>query len=162
MIKKITTLLLMLGLTFSVFACDKKAETDTIYTINGFSDENWLYQMIPEDDFGILSINRDTDYVLTGKTSAKLEVNMNGDNQPRLKQRLQSYRYGYDFKVEKGAFGARNIVIGDPEAAKVLYTAHYDTCARMPFPNFITPKCLPIYLLYQILLTVVLLELNLL
>jgi len=57
--------------------------------------------------------------------------------------------YGYDFKVEKGAFGARNIVIGNPDAAKIIYTAHYDTCARLPFPNFITPKNFFIYLLYQ-------------
>ena len=64
---------------------------------------------------------------------------------------------GYECKTEPGYFGARNIVVGNPDSAKVIYTAHYDTCARMPFPNFITPKCLPIYLLYQILLTVVLL-----
>ncbi|MBO5090702.1 MAG: M28 family peptidase [Clostridia bacterium] len=61
-------------------------------------------------------------------------------------------RYGYDFKIEKGAFGARNIVIGEPDTAKVLYTAHYDTCARLPFPNFITPKNFLIYLLYQFLI----------
>lgn len=61
-------------------------------------------------------------------------------------------RYGYDFKVEKGAFGVRNIVIGNPDAAQVLYTAHYDTCARLPFPNFITPKNFLIYLLYQFLI----------
>ena len=58
-------------------------------------------------------------------------------------------RYGYDFKVENGSFGARNIIIGNPDTAKVLYTAHYDTCARLPFPNFITPKNFLIYLLYQ-------------
>lgn len=60
--------------------------------------------------------------------------------------------YGYDFKVEKGSFGARNIVIGNPDTAKVLYTAHYDTCARLPFPNFITPKNFFVYLLYQLLI----------
>lgn len=64
---------------------------------------------------------------------------------------------GYATHVEKGYFGARNIVVGNPEKAKVIYTAHYDTCARMPVPNFITPKSIWIYLLYQILLTVVLL-----
>lgn len=64
-------------------------------------------------------------------------------------------RYGYACKVEKGAFGARNIVIGDPDTAKVLYTAHYDTCARLPFPNFITPKNFLIYLLYQLLICAV-------
>lgn len=61
-------------------------------------------------------------------------------------------RHGYDFHVEKGSFGVRNIVIGNPDTAKVLYTAHYDTCARLPFPNFITPKNFLIYLLYQLLI----------
>ena len=67
-----------------------------------------------------------------------------------VKQIAESYEY--DFKVEKGSFGARNIVIGNPDTAKVLYTAHYDTCARLPFPNFITPKSFLIYLLYQLLI----------
>ena len=57
---------------------------------------------------------------------------------------------GYSFEVQHGFFGARNIVIGSPENAKVVYTAHYDTCAVLPFPNFITPKNFFIYLLYQI------------
>lgn len=64
---------------------------------------------------------------------------------------------GYECRTEKGYFGAHNIVVGDPDTAKVIYTAHYDTCAAMPFPNFITPKCIWLYLLYQLLLTVVLL-----
>lgn len=34
----------------------------------------------------------------------------------------------------------RNLVVGDPNTAKVILGAHYDTCARLPFPNFITPK----------------------
>lgn len=49
---------------------------------------------------------------------------------------------------------SRNIVIGDPETADVIYTAHYDTCAGLPFPNFITPKNIPLFLLYQIAIAV--------
>ena len=60
---------------------------------------------------------------------------------------------GYSCHVEKGSFGARNIVVGDPDTAKVVYTAHYDTCPVLPFPNFITPKHFGIYLLYQLALT---------
>lgn len=59
---------------------------------------------------------------------------------------------GYECKVEKGTFGVRNIVVGSPESAKAVYTAHYDTCPRLPFPNFITPKNIFIYLLYQLLI----------
>ena len=47
---------------------------------------------------------------------------------------------GWTVREEKGSFGVRNLVIGDPDRAKVIYTAHYDTCVRLPFPNFITPK----------------------
>jgi len=64
---------------------------------------------------------------------------------------------GYACVEEKGGFGAVNLVAGDPERAKFLITAHYDTCARLPFPNFITPCNFWIYLAYQILLTGVLL-----
>lgn len=64
---------------------------------------------------------------------------------------------GWAVREEKGSFGARNLVIGDPDTAKVIYTAHYDTCVRLPFPNFITPKSIPIYVLYQILLTIAIL-----
>jgi len=64
---------------------------------------------------------------------------------------------GFTMTTEKCSFGGRNIVIGDPDAAKVVFTAHYDTCAWMPFPNFITPRNFLIYLLYQLVLTVFLL-----
>jgi len=67
-----------------------------------------------------------------------------------VKQIAQSNEY--DFKVETGIFGVRNVVIGNPDSAKILFTAHYDTCARLPFPNFITPKNFLIYLLYQFLI----------
>ena len=48
----------------------------------------------------------------------------------------------------------RNLVLGDPERADVVFTAHYDTCARLPFPNFITPKNLAVYLAYQLLILI--------
>ncbi len=49
---------------------------------------------------------------------------------------------------------SRNLILGDVEKARVIFTAHYDTCARLPFPNFITPKNFLIYLLYQLLICV--------
>jgi len=64
---------------------------------------------------------------------------------------------GYDVKVEKGSLGARNIVVGDPDTAKVIYTAHYDTSPVLPFPNFITPKNIFIYILYNIALAIAML-----
>jgi hypothetical protein len=61
---------------------------------------------------------------------------------------------GYSFHAEKGMFGSNNIIIGDPASAKVVYTAHYDTCPVLPFPNFITPLNFGIYLLYQFALII--------
>ncbi|MBD5084348.1 MAG: Zn-dependent exopeptidase M28 [Clostridiales bacterium] len=58
---------------------------------------------------------------------------------------------GYAPTVEKG-FASRNVVVGDPDKAQVLLTAHYDTQAVLPVPNFITPRNLFFFLLYQILI----------
>lgn len=56
-----------------------------------------------------------------------------------------------EMKVEQGGFGNnRNLVIGDVSSADVILGAHYDTCAQLPFPNFITPKNIPLYLLYSL------------
>ena len=63
---------------------------------------------------------------------------------------------GYECHVEDAGKIAKNVVVGSPSDAKVVYTAHYDTCAALPFPNFITPKCFPIYLLYQLFLSIIL------
>lgn len=60
---------------------------------------------------------------------------------------------GYEPRVEKGG-SSHNVVVGDPDSAKVIYTAHYDTCAVLPIPNFITPRNFFWYLLYQLLLCV--------
>jgi len=59
---------------------------------------------------------------------------------------------GYQTAVERKSENCQNVIIGDPETAKFLVTAHYDTCARMPIPNFITPCNVAVYLMYQILL----------
>lgn len=60
--------------------------------------------------------------------------------------------YGYSFRTEKGMFGAKNLVVGNPNSAKVVYTAHYDTAPVLPFPNFITPKNISVYILYNIVI----------
>lgn len=66
---------------------------------------------------------------------------------------------GYTCHTEKGTFGCVNIVAGDPEKAQYQVTAHYDTPARMPIPNLITPCNLFTFLLYQTLVVVLMLGL---
>lgn len=76
----------------------------------------------------------------------------------KSKQQKQAFRtevtawlesLGYPVSIEQGSCHSNNIVIGDPKCARYLITAHYDTCARLPFPNFITPCNLFVFLLYQ-------------
>ena len=56
-----------------------------------------------------------------------------------------------EMTVQEGGFPKnKNLILGDVREAEVVLTAHYDTCARLPFPNLITPKNIFIYLLYSI------------
>lgn len=60
-----------------------------------------------------------------------------------------------ELKVEQGGFGNnRNLVLGDVKTADVILGAHYDTCAQLPFPNFLTPKNLLLYLGYALLICI--------
>ena len=58
-------------------------------------------------------------------------------------------------RVEKsGTFGSRNIVLGDVDTAEMILAAHYDTQPVLPFPNFLTPKNIPAYIGYMLLLVI--------
>lgn len=69
-----------------------------------------------------------------------------------FRDEVQSYakELGYECSVEKGSLSSRNVVIGNPKTARYLVTAHYDTCARLPFPNLITPCNFWVFLAYQL------------
>lgn len=86
-------------------------------------------------------------------------VRKSGKQKQIFRDAVQSYAegLGYAVTVEKGSFGARNVVIGDPENADILVTAHYDTCARMPFPNLITPCNFWPFIAYQLLIVLIIL-----
>lgn len=62
----------------------------------------------------------------------------------------EARKMGYSAQVED-IKNNRNLIVGDPEKAKVVFTAHYDTPAVMPFPNFITPRNILFYVLYQLI-----------
>lgn len=56
--------------------------------------------------------------------------------------------------IQSGGFPkCRNIIIGDIEKAEIILSAHYDTCAQLPFPNFIAPKNPLLSIGYSILIT---------
>lgn len=66
---------------------------------------------------------------------------------------------GYPFKLHIGRRAERNIMIGDPKHARVVFTAHYDTQPVMPMPNFITPRNIFLYILYQLFMVAALMAL---
>ena len=70
---------------------------------------------------------------------------------------------GYELKEEAlgNSFSpSRNLIAGDVEKAKVIFTAHYDTCAEMPLPNLIYPQSFLITLLAQMPLVLGMLALS--
>lgn len=74
-----------------------------------------------------------------------------------LKDRLSKAGYDSenDIAVEehgRSVFRSRNIVVGDPVKADLFLTAHYDTCAVLPFPNLMAPTNPALFLLFQLLL----------
>lgn len=83
----------------------------------------------------------------------KLEVRKTWAQKSDFIEWVLAYASGMGVKavVEEGGkhVRSRNVVFGDAEKAKVLITAHYDTCARLPFPNFMTPCSWPGILLTQ-------------
>ena len=66
----------------------------------------------------------------------------------------QAVRAGYPAHIERGTFGSRNLVIGSPQEADVVFAAHYDTCAKLPFANLCAPKNLPVFLLLHALIII--------
>ncbi len=58
----------------------------------------------------------------------------------------------YSVTMEKTSFGGTNVIIGAPETAKYLVTAHYDTPGTIGIPNFITPCNAVAFVLHQVLM----------
>ena len=79
-------------------------------------------------------------------------VRKTGKQKQAFRTALQAYgeKLGYPVTVERGSFGAHNVILGDPDRANYLVTAHYDTCAGMLLPNFISPCNVPVYLIFQL------------
>lgn len=74
-------------------------------------------------------------------------------------------RMGYSPYIDgmngKDKLKHRNIIVGDPQNAKLIVSAHYDTAATIGIPDWRIPRNLPVYLLFQgiILLGMLLLSL---
>ena len=60
-----------------------------------------------------------------------------------------------DLQIEHSKYpDNKNLILGNVETAKVLLTAHYDTCAQMPIPNFIMPLNPGMSILYSLLISI--------
>ena len=56
-------------------------------------------------------------------------------------------------EYHKGS-GSNNLILGNPAKSKILISAHYDTCAQLPIPNFVTPLRPILSILYGLLLMI--------
>jgi len=68
---------------------------------------------------------------------------------------------GHQIRVERsGLLKSCNLVVGDLENCQVVLGAHYDTAPVLPFPNFLAPKNILVYLLFilALIVAVVLIE----
>ena len=82
--------------------------------------------------------------------------------------KLRLGKAGYDAEADitieekgKGIFKSRNIVVGNPSTAKILLGAHYDTCAMLPFPNFMSPTNPVLFIVSQIFIVIIVLAMDL-
>ncbi len=62
----------------------------------------------------------------------------------------QAEEMGYSARVEENG-GHQNVVVGDPETAASIFTAHYDTPAASFLPNVMTPRNKLFFWAYQML-----------
>ncbi|MCR2032566.1 M28 family peptidase [Anaerofustis stercorihominis] len=86
----------------------------------------------------------------------KYQVRKSYNDKSKFIEYLESIfnKLGIKFNIDNHGrmIKSRNIIVGDIDEADTIFTAHYDTCAKLPFPNFITPKNIFIYLLYSLFL----------
>ena len=85
----------------------------------------------------------------------------------RTKEQKQAFRQwvteriagmGWTVRTEANARGhQQNLIVGDPEHAEFICTAHYDTPANILLPDLQIPRSFPVYLLYQMVLIIAML-----
>ena len=92
---------------------------------------------------------------LRGELLGRYQVRKSAEQKVAFRKWALAYAQenGYEAKIERsGHFvDTRNVVIGDVDRAQTLITAHYDTCARLPFPNVMTPQNWPLIVVTQVL-----------
>ena len=90
---------------------------------------------------------------LSKKIIDQYQVRKTGKQKKAFREMLMRELAGMGIEAKeekyKDLFGSVNVVAGDIEKAEMIFGAHYDTCPRMPFPNFITPKNKLVYYVYQ-------------
>lgn len=69
-----------------------------------------------------------------------------------LVPQLQQAGYSVNIEESRGLAHSRNIIVGNIARAKYIFGAHYDTPARLPFPNFLAPKNLIVTAMFQLLI----------
>jgi len=75
----------------------------------------------------------------------------------------QAHGMGYEARVEENGTKRtrhQNVVIGDPDHAAVIFTAHYDTPAISILPNIMMPRNIPLFWAYQFVVVGIMIALS--
>lgn len=63
---------------------------------------------------------------------------------------------GWQTKIEETSRNRqKNIIIGNPEHAAVIFTAHYDTSSNMILPDLRLPRNIPVYVCWHLMLVLI-------
>ena len=90
----------------------------------------------------------------------KFEIRKSNKQKTEFIEYLTNRVISYGYKPEnihveerfKWIFKTRNIIVGNPDNAKIYLTAHYDTCAVSFLPNFMFPTNPFFYIISQVIL----------
>ena len=73
----------------------------------------------------------------------------------------QAQEAGWSARIEEtDRTRQQNVVIGDPDHAQVLFTAHLDTESNLPFANPVFPRNFPLTVCWHLLVLIVLLAIS--
>ncbi|MBR6526207.1 MAG: M28 family peptidase [Clostridia bacterium] len=72
-------------------------------------------------------------------------------------EKIQEYGYTAQVEATDKKQKTKNILVGNPDDAEVIFTAHYDTARRSVVPNMMMPRCVIGSYLYATLMVVPLL-----
>jgi hypothetical protein len=125
---------------FSVFKDNSQNENAKVIkteTLNDFSTEKDLYQVLLSDGYGKMSLNKDEKYYTTGNGSAKLWVSNDNGKSMIFKQRLKSEVNGFDYTNFKKMKSIRTSIYNESdETVGVIFALEFSDGSKSSIKKY--------------------------